>query len=78
MKKHHWGIMLLCCLVPLAGLAAIYLFDVPARSVLFIGLLLLCPLLHVWMMAGMHSRDGNHENHHPETPIPPAERQEFP
>ncbi len=53
MKRSHWVLMLLCCLVPLAGIAAIVLFRIPTSSVLFFGLVLLCPLLHLWMMGSM-------------------------
>ena len=53
MKKSHLLLMLLCCLIPLAGIAAIGLFRVPASSVLYFGLVLLCPLMHVLMMATM-------------------------
>jgi hypothetical protein len=53
MTKKHLLLMLLCCLIPLAGLAAIALFRVPASSVLYFGLVLLCPLMHVLMMATM-------------------------
>ena len=53
MKKSHVLLMLLCCLIPLAGIAAIALFRVPASSVLYFGLVLLCPLMHVVMMATM-------------------------
>jgi len=53
MKKSHLGLMLLCCLIPLAGIAAIVLFGVPTSSVLYFGLVLLCPLMHVLMMATM-------------------------
>ena len=45
MKKNHFLLMLLCCLVPLAGIAAILLFGVPTSSVLYFGLVLLCPLM---------------------------------
>lgn len=53
MKRSHWILMLLCCLIPLAGIAAIYLFRIPTSSVLFAGLMLLCPVLHLLMMRGM-------------------------
>jgi hypothetical protein len=32
MKKNHLLLMLLCCLIPLAGIAAIALFRVPTSS----------------------------------------------
>ena len=58
MKKSHLLLMLACCLIPLAGITAILLFQVPTSSVLYVGLLLLCPLLHVLMMRGMgHEHD---------------------
>jgi hypothetical protein len=53
MKKSHLLLMLLCCLIPLAGIAAIALFRVPASSVLYFGLVLLCPLMHLLMMRSM-------------------------
>jgi hypothetical protein len=53
MKKNHLLLMLLCCLIPLAGIAAIVLFRVPTSSVLYFGLVLVCPLMHVLMMATM-------------------------
>lgn len=61
MTKKHLGIMLVCCLIPLAGLAAILLFDVPVNSVLFVGMLLFCPLSHLLMMKYMH--DGERQHH---------------
>lgn len=53
MKKSHLLLMLLCCLVPLAGIAAIALFRVPTSSILYFGLVLLCPLMHILMMRTM-------------------------
>jgi len=67
MKKSHLLIMLLCCLIPVAALAAIYLFNVPVNSVLLFGLVLLCPISHLLMMKFM-----GHDHNHEETSESPA------
>lgn len=51
-RKHLW-IMVLCCTIPIAGLLAADVLNVPASSVLYYGLFFLCPLLHLFMMRGM-------------------------
>ena len=50
MKKSHLWLMILCCLIPVVGLAAVYLFKIPLSNVLFYGMVLLCPLSHLLMM----------------------------
>jgi len=62
MNKRHIWIMLLCCLLPLIGLAAIFLFNIPANTVLYFGLILLCPTAHFFMM-GQMGHDHNSEQH---------------
>ena len=61
MNKKHALIMLACCLIPLVALAAILVFKIPANSVVYVGILLLCPALHLLMMKNMMS--GDHAGH---------------
>ena len=51
--QRHLLLMLVCCLIPVVALAAIYLFRIPVPTVLTYAVLLLCPLSHVLMMAFM-------------------------
>lgn len=56
--------LLLLCL-GLIGLAsvAIFVFRIPASSVLFFGLILACPLMHVFMHGGHGEHSKTNHKH---------------
>ncbi len=56
----HTLIMVLCCLIPLAILGILWVAGV-SGSYLILGVLLLCPILHIVMMRGMH-KGGDHDH----------------
>ncbi len=80
MKKSHLWLMLLCCLIPVVGLTAFYVFKVPLSSVLLYSMVLLCPVSHLLMMKFMlhdHKEDEGHaHDHHAVPAFPQLERKE--
>ncbi|TKJ29585.1 MAG: hypothetical protein CEE40_07955 [Chloroflexi bacterium B3_Chlor] len=49
-------ITVLCSLLPLAAIVAIWVLGVPLDSVLLFAIVLLCPLGHLLMMRGGHQQ----------------------
>jgi len=56
--RHHLWLMLACCLIPIAALGAIFLFNVPVSSALLFALILLCPLSHLLLMGRLGHSHG--------------------
>ncbi len=59
----HTLIMVLCCLIPLVALGILWAIGV-SESYLIFGVILLCPLLHIFMMRGRHKEGGEGGGHH--------------
>lgn len=67
----HLLIMLACCLIPLAVLGAVLFLQVDLGSVGLFAIMLLCPLLHIFMMRGMgHDHGKAGQACHEEAPRP--------
>ena len=78
--SRHALLMIACCAVPLVLIAAVSVFRLDLGSIGYWGLLLLCPLMHLFMMRGLHNH-GEGTSHHihgetePVVPLPqPVER----
>lgn len=61
MTRKHLILMALGCLLPMAALAAIYLFQMQVSTVLLFGLFLLCPVLHLLMMRDHMGHTSSHQ-----------------
>ncbi len=55
-KHNHGLMMIICCLVPLALLFAAVKYFGLSRSYLFLFILLLCPVMHYFIMKDMHKK----------------------
>ncbi len=55
-RHNHWLLMIICCAVPLILLIiAIYIFGL-SKSYWIWGIILLCPILHYFMMKDIHKK----------------------
>ena len=61
-KKHLW-IMLACCLLPVAAIVAVRVFNVPVGTLGLYALILLCPIGHLLLMSKMMHRMGDMGHH---------------
>lgn len=60
MNKKHMLIMLAGCLIPIAALAAFFVFKIPLNSIVIGALVLICPLSHLLMMTFMMKDHNDH------------------
>ncbi|HRQ41595.1 MAG TPA: DUF2933 domain-containing protein [Chloroflexota bacterium] len=63
MTRKHLILMMLGCLLPLAALAAIFIFQVEVSTGLLFGLVLLCPAMHLLMMRAHRGHGAHHGAH---------------
>lgn len=55
-RHNHWLMMILCCAIPIIlFIVAIYIFGL-SKSYLFLLILLLCPVLHYFIMKDLHKK----------------------
>ncbi|MHB1006025.1 MAG: DUF2933 domain-containing protein [Chloroflexota bacterium] len=57
----HMLLMVLCCAIPLAVLAAVNVFRIDLGNIGYFAIVLLCPLMHIFMMRGMGHDHSSHQ-----------------
>ena len=62
MSKKHLLLMLACCLIPIAAIAVIGALAIPVSSIVPFAVALLCPLMMLFMMRGMHGQEQHGEH----------------
>ena len=58
MAGKHMLLMLLCCAIPLIAVATLWYMGIGDRYLIYV-VMLLCPILHLVMMRGMHGGTEN-------------------
>ena len=62
MSKKHALLMAACCLIPIGLIVVISALAIPTSGLTSIVVALICPVMMLLMMRGMH---GGHEHHAP-------------
>ena len=60
MRRQPWGPYAIALAILVVGLVAL---GVPASTLLFATLVLVCPLMMIFMMGGMHGGHGSAQDH---------------
>ncbi len=55
LRESHGLMMLLCCLIPLVVAGILFYFGF--KNYAIFAVMLLCPILHYFMMKGMHKKE---------------------
>ncbi|GAB1688639.1 DUF2933 domain-containing protein [Krasilnikovia sp. M28-CT-15] len=76
MRRQPWGLYAIAAAILVVGLVA---FGVPASTLLVAAFALACPVMMMFMMAGMHSGHDDADqhrtvNHSPQTPHTASQR----
>lgn len=69
MNKKHMLLMAACCLIPIGAIVAITALNIPATGLTTIVIALMCPLMMLFMMRGMHGGHEEQHEHHTATPV---------
>ena len=56
-KQNHWLMMIICCAIPL--IIAGILFYLGFKTYASFAVILLCPILHYFLMRDMHGKHGD-------------------
>ena len=70
--SRHALLMTLCCAIPLALIAAVTVLQIDLGTMGYWAILLLCPLMHLFMMRGMHGHDDDRACPSEEEPAAPS------
>ena len=64
MSKKHLILMVLGCAVPIIVISILFIIGMPLNKILLFGLILICPLSHIFMMRMMMSHGNDIHNTH--------------